>query len=153
MNEIDLRMFRRRLAIVSQQTILFNGTLRENIVYGTKEVSEVELQSAIANANAAGFIDELPQGLETEIGSGGVQLSGGQRQRVAIARALLRDPCVLILDEATSALDQANETAVRGALERLAKDRTTFIISHRMNILRQVKRIVILEHGEIKEIQ
>jgi len=153
MNEIDLRTFRRRLAIVSQHTILFNGTLRENIAYGMKEVTEAELQSAIADANATDFINDLPQGLETEIGASGVQLSGGQRQRIAIARALLRDPCVLILDEATSALDQANEAAVREALERLAKNRTTFIISHRMNILRQMKRIVILDHGEIKEIQ
>lgn len=153
MNEIDLRTFRRHLAVVSQQTILFNGTLRENIVYGTKHVSEAELESAITDANALDFIHELPQGLETELGAEGVQLSGGQRQRIAIARALLRDPRVLILDEATSALDQANEAAVREALDRLANNRTTFIISHRMNILRQVNRIVILEHGEIKEIQ
>ena len=153
MNEIDLRTSRRHLAIVSQQTILFNGTLRENIVYGTRAVSDAALQAAIEDANAADIINELPQGLETELGTEGVQLSGGERQRIAIARALLRDPRVLILDEATSALDQANEATVCEALERLAENRTTFIISHRMNILRQVKRIVILEHGEIKTIQ
>jgi ATP-binding cassette subfamily B protein len=149
MNEIDLRTFRRHLAIVSQQTILFNGTLRENIVYGTKAVSEEELQSAIADANAASFIKELPRGIETEIGAGGVQLSGGQRQRIAIARAFLRNPRVLILDEATSALDAGSETVVQQALERLMIGRTTFIITHRQNILQRVDKIILLEKGLI----
>ena len=149
MNEIDLRTFRRHLAIVSQQTILFNGTLRENIVYGTKAVSEEELQSANADANAANFIKELPRGIETEIGAGGVQLSGGQRQRIAIARAFLRNPRVLILDEATSALDAGSETVVQQALERLMIGRTTFIITHRQNILQRVDKIILLEKGLI----
>jgi ATP-binding cassette subfamily B protein len=149
MNEIDLRTFRRHLAIVSQQTILFNGTLRENIVYGTKAVSEEELQSAIAGANAASFIKELPRGIETEIGAGGVQLSGGQRQRIAIARASLRNPRVLILDEATSALDAGSETVVQQALERLMIGHTTFIITHRQNILQRVDKIILLEKGLI----
>ncbi|HEY1719172.1 MAG TPA: ABC transporter ATP-binding protein [Verrucomicrobiae bacterium] len=149
MNEIDLRTFRRHLAIVSQQTILFNGTLRENIVYGTKDVTEDELQAAIADANAVSFIKELPQGLETELGSAGVQLSGGQRQRIAIARALLRDPRVLILDEATSALDAGSETMVQQALERLMAGRTTFVISHRQNVLKNFERIIVLNNGSI----
>jgi ATP-binding cassette, subfamily B, bacterial len=151
MNEIDLRTFRRHLAIVSQQTILFNGTLRENIVYGAKNVSEAELQSAIESANAKNFIAELPRGLETELGANGVQLSGGQRQRIAIARALLRDPRVLILDEATSALDSDGETVVQQALERLMAGRTTFIIAHRLNVLSRVSHTIVLEYGEIKE--
>jgi ATP-binding cassette subfamily B protein len=149
MNGIDLRAFRRHLAIVSQQTILFNGTLRENIVYGAKNVNEAELQAAMADANAASFIRELPQGLETEIGSAGVQLSGGQRQRIAIARALLRDPRVLILDEATSALDAGSEAVVQQALERLVAGRTTFIIAHRLDLLRRMDNIIVLENGLI----
>ena len=150
MNEIDLRTFRCHLAIVSQQTILFNGTLRENIVYGTKDVTEGELQAAITDANAASFIKELPQGLETELGSDGVQLSGGQRQRIAIARALLRNPRVLILDEATNALDTSSEAVVQQVLQRLMAGRTTFIIAHHPNILSDVGRTVVLERGEIK---
>jgi len=150
MNRIDLRTFRRHLAIVSQQTILFNGTLRENIVYGMKNVSAGELESAIVAANAADFIGGLPRGLETELGAGGVQLSGGQRQRIAIARALLREPRVLILDEATSALDAGSETAVRQALERLMAGRTTFIIAHHEGILSCAQRIVCLDKGMLK---
>jgi len=149
MNEIDLRTFRRRLAIVSQQTILFNGTLRENIVYGTKNVSEEELRAAVAAAGAQGFVSELPRGLRTEIGSAGVQLSGGQRQRIAIARALLRDPRVLILDEATSALDDASAGVVREALEHLMAGRTTFIIAHHRDILRDVHRVIVLDRGTV----
>lgn len=148
MNQIDLRTFRRRLAIVSQQTILFNGTLRENITYGSKNVGEAELRAAIESAGALDFISDLPQGLETELGANGVQLSGGQRQRIAIARALLRDPRVLILDEATSALDSAGEGLVQQALERLMVGRTAFIIAHRHHLLRCADRILILNNGE-----
>jgi len=151
MDAIDLRSFRQRLAVVSQQTILFNGTLRENISYGLRAVEEPELQRAIADANAAEFIRELPNGLDTEIGAGGVQLSGGQRQRVAIARALLRDPRVLILDEATSSLDAASEAAVQEALERLMVGRTTFIVAHRQAVLRRAQRILTLDKGTLVE--
>jgi ATP-binding cassette, subfamily B, bacterial len=149
MNAIDLRTFRQRLAIVSQQTILFNGTLRENIVYGLRGVSEAELQAAVADANATEFIRELPRGLDTEIGQSGVQLSGGQRQRIAIARALLRDPRVLILDEATSALDTGSEAVVQQALERLMAGRTSFIIAHRRAVLRRANRILTLDKGAL----
>jgi ATP-binding cassette, subfamily B, bacterial len=151
MNTLDLRMFRQRLSVVSQQTILFNGTLRENIVYGLRGVSEAELQAAVADANAAEFVRELPKGIDTEIGPAGVQLSGGQRQRIAIARALLRDPRVLILDEATSSLDVATEAVVQQALERLMVGRTTFIIAHRHAILRDAGRILTLDKGRLVE--
>jgi ATP-binding cassette subfamily B protein len=147
MNEIDLRTYRTHLAVVGQQTILFEGTLRENIVYGAPEVSDAELQAAVVAANAADFIGELPAGLDTEIGERGARLSGGQRQRIAIARALLRDPRVLILDEATSALDTASEAVVQQALDNLMRGRTTFIIAHRLNTLRNVDRIIALEAG------
>ena len=152
MNTIDLRTFRQHLAIVSQQTLLFNGTLRENIVYGLREVAETELQSAIADACAAEFIRELPRGLDTELGQRGVQLSGGQRQRIAIARALLRDPRVLILDEATSALDTDSEAVVQQALERLMAGRTTFIIAHRQAVLRRANRILTLDKGVLANV-
>jgi ATP-binding cassette subfamily B protein len=151
MKTIDLRTFRQQLAVVSQQTIFFNGTLRENIVYGTGKVSEAELQAAINGANAAEFIRELPHGLDTELGAAGVQLSGGQRQRIAIARALLRDPRVLILDEATSALDTGSEAVVQDALERLMVSRTTFIIAHRHAVLRRANRILTLDKGSLVE--
>lgn len=152
LNEIDLRSYRRHLAVVGQETILFDGTLRENIVYGAKDVTEAQLQSAIASANATEFIRNLPQGLNTEIGERGARLSGGQRQRIAIARALLRDPRVLILDEATSALDTGSESAVQEALDRLMAGRTTFIVAHRLSTLRNASRIVTLERGVIKDV-
>jgi ATP-binding cassette subfamily B protein len=151
MNAIDLRTYRQRLSVVSQQTILFNGTLRENIVYGLRDLSVAELSKAIVDANADCFIRDLPQGLETQIGQAGIQLSGGQRQRIAIARALLRNPRVLILDEATSALDTEGEAVVQQALERLMVGRTTFIIAHRHAILRRANRIMTLDRGVIVE--
>jgi len=147
MKTIDLRTYRQHLAVVSQQTILFDGTLRENIIYGLRGVTDENLTRAIVDANAAEFIQELFKGLDAEIGAHGVQLSGGQRQRIAIARALLRDPRVLILDEATSALDKEGEAVVRQALERLMAGRTTFIIAHHDAILRKANRILTLEKG------
>ncbi len=149
---IDFRTFRRHLAIVSQQTILFDGTVRENIVYGTPNVTDAALRDAVKAANATGFIDDLPKGLDTLLGAGGIQLSGGQRQRLSIARALLRNPRVLILDEATSALDIEGETLVQQALERLMKGRTTFVIAHRSGTLRHAGRIVFLDKGRITRI-
>lgn len=149
MNWFDLRTYRHHLAIVSQQTILFSGTLRENIVYGLRGVDETAVQRAVADANAAEFVFDLPRGLDTEIGPWGVQLSGGQRQRIAIARALLRDPRVLILDEATSSLDAGSEAVVQQALERLMTGRTAFIIAHGEAILRCADRIFYLEKGSL----
>jgi ATP-binding cassette subfamily B protein len=151
MNEIDLRSYRARLAVVSQQTILFEGTLRENIVYGLSDIEESRLRAAVEAANAAEFIAALPRGLDTEIGERGARLSGGQRQRIAIARALLRDPRVLILDEATSALDTASESVVQEALDRLMVGRTTFIVAHRLHTLRKATRIVELAQGRLIE--
>ncbi len=149
MSAIDLRSYRQHLAVVSQQTILFHGTLRENIGYGLRGVTEAAMDRAIADANAVEFIRELPRGLDTELGAGGVQLSGGQRQRIAIARALLRAPRVLILDEATSALDHESEAVVQEALERLMAGRTTFIIAHRLAVLRRANRILRLDKGTL----
>jgi ATP-binding cassette subfamily B protein len=149
MNGIDLRTYRKHLAVVGQQTILFEGTLRENILYGLSDVTESRLEAAIEAANALEFIRDLPRGLDTELGEHGARLSGGQRQRVAIARALLRDPKILILDEATSALDTASEAVVQKGLERLVAGRTTFVVAHRLNTLRNATRFIELSAGRI----
>ena len=147
--EVDLRTFRRQLAVVGQQTILFSGSLRENIVYGARNVSDAALAAALASANVSDFLEQLPAGLDTMLGTGGVQLIGGQRQRIAIARALLRDPRVLILDEATSALDANSEEVVRKALLRLSAGRTTFIVSHRPALLQRIDQLVVMERGRV----
>lgn len=150
--ELDLRSYRRFLAVVSQETILFQGSVRENIVYGIEDPGEIKLQQAIRDANAVEFIQELPQGLETLIGENGVKLSGGQRQRLAIARALVRDPRVLILDEATAALDSQAEKAIQIALKYLMQGRTCFVVAHRLSTIREADRIVVLQEGKIREI-
>lgn len=151
MQSIDLRSYRRFLSVVSQETLLFEGTLRENIAYGLSRVTNERLNDAIRDANAEDFIRALPDGIDTFIGERGSRLSGGQRQRVAIARALLRDPRVLILDEATSALDGGSEAIVQEALDRLMLGRTTFIVAHRLNTLRRADRVLVLEKGSIVE--
>ncbi|VEP13378.1 ABC-type multidrug transport system, ATPase and permease component [Hyella patelloides LEGE 07179] len=152
LSTLDKRTYRRFISVVSQETILFAGTVRENILYGSEGVSDTLLQQAIEDANAREFIEELPQGLETTIGENGVKLSGGQRQRLAIARALIRNPRVLILDEATASLDTASESLIQSALERLMQQRTTFVVAHRFSTIRQADRIVVLEKGKIAEI-
>ncbi len=153
---IDLRQLRLAelrggMAIVSQEPVLFSGTVRENIRYGRLDASDAEVEAAAQDANADAFIREFADGYDTKIGERGVTLSGGQRQRVAIARALLRDPAVLILDEATSALDGESEHLVQQALERLQKGRTTLVIAHRLSTIRDADRIVVLDHGRIVE--
>lgn len=152
MNELDLRTYRRFLSVVSQETILFEGTIRDNILYGSRHVSDARLFQAIEDANLEAFLYELPDGVDTFIGENGATLSGGQRQRVAIARALIRDPRVLILDEATSALDVASEALIQEALERLMQGRTTFIVAHRLSTIKNANRIVVMDHGRIMEI-
>jgi len=152
MSEIDMRSFRENVAVVSQDTILFQGTVRENILYGTKNVSEDRLLQALKDANAYDFLMNLPEGLETMLGERGARLSGGQKQRIAIARAIIREPRVLILDEATSALDVEAEFVVQEALDRLMAGRTTFIVAHRLSTIRNAGLIVLLDKGHIREL-
>ncbi len=152
----DLRQFpldslRQRVALVAQETFLFNESLRENILIAKPNATEEELEVAVAKAALGEFIAGLPDGLDTGVGERGLRLSGGQRQRVAIARAFLRDAPVLILDEATSHLDAVNEGVVRAALEELMHDRTTIIIAHRLSTIRNVDRIVVLKEGRMAE--
>ena len=148
---ITLRSLRRQIGIVPQETILFSGTIAQNIAFGQAEFDMEAVQSAAKVANAHQFIAQLSQGYHTWVGERGVNLSGGQRQRIAIARAVLLNPRILILDEATSALDSESEALVQEALERLMQDRTVFIIAHRLATVRRANRILVLEQGQIVE--
>jgi len=152
MENLDLRSYRRHLAVVPQNTILFSGTIRENITYGLPSVTEAQLNQALESACAKDFIEQLPEGLDTRIGEHGGKLSGGQRQRIAIARALIRDPKVIILDEPTSALDLISEAQVKTALNSLIRGRTTFIVAHRLSTIRDADRIAVIQNGTIVEI-
>ena len=151
LREYRLDDLRERVALVTQDTYLFNETLRSNILLAKPEATEGELDDAVRRASLGAFVDALPEGLETRVGERGVRLSGGQRQRVAIARAFLKDAPVLILDEATSHLDAVNEQAVRHALEELMSDRTTIVIAHRLSTVRNADRIVVLDAGRTEE--
>jgi subfamily B ATP-binding cassette protein MsbA len=150
--EITLASLRRQIGIVPQETLLFSGSVRENIRYGRLEASDAEVEAAAQAANAHAFIQALPQGYDTAVGERGVKLSGGQRQRVAIARAILKDPRILILDEATSALDSESERLVQGALERLMQGRTSIVIAHRLSTIRRADRIAVIVAGELLEL-
>ncbi|NYI04476.1 ABC transporter ATP-binding protein [Allostreptomyces psammosilenae] len=152
METLDLRSYRRFLSVVPQESILFQGTIRENVTYGLPQVSEEKLLAALRDANALEFIERMPDGLDTVVGERGARLSGGQKQRLAIARALIRDPRVLILDEATSALDTASEALVQQALARLVRGRTTFVVAHRLSTIKGADRIVVMRHGGIEEV-
>jgi subfamily B ATP-binding cassette protein MsbA len=143
---------RAQIGIVPQETLLFGGTIRENILYGRLDATEDELIEAAKAANAHAFITELLAGYETIVGERGIRLSGGQRQRVAIARAILKNPRILLLDEATSSLDNESEQLVQEALERLMQNRTTVIIAHRLSTVRVAHRIAVLEQGQIVEL-
>jgi ATP-binding cassette subfamily B protein len=151
METLDLRQYRRHLAVVPQQTVLFSGSIRDNITYGLPEVPEAKLQEVLRMARINEFLDDLPDGLDTEIGEHGGKLSGGQRQRIAIARALIRDPHVIILDEATSALDVISEKLVQEAITELVRGRTTFIVAHRLSTIRNASRVLVLRDGTLVE--
>ena len=148
---VTIESLRGQIAIVTQQTILFNDTVRNNIAYGDIARTEEEIIAAAKAANAHGFILRLPRGYDTLIGEQGTKLSGGERQRISIARALLKDAPILILDEATSSLDSDAEIEVQEALENLMKGRTTLVIAHRLSTIRNVDRIIVLANGEIRE--
>ncbi|MET9594135.1 ABC transporter ATP-binding protein [Streptomyces sp. NPDC006516] len=149
---LDLRTYRRFLSVVPQESILFEGSIRDNVTYGMGDTDEETLMRALRDANALEFVEGLPQGLETVIGERGAQLSGGQKQRLAIARALIRDPRVLVLDEATSALDNRSEALVQEALTRLVHGRTVFVVAHRLSTIQGADRIVAMEGGRIAEV-
>ena len=150
--DLTLRNLRSHVALVSQQVVLFNGSIRDNIAYGElQDAAPAKIYDALDNANARGFVDELPEELDTKIGDDGFLLSGGQRQRLAIARALLKNAPVLILDEATSALDSESEKAIQSALEHLMQGRTTFVIAHRLSTIESADRILVMEKGRIVE--
>lgn len=147
--QFTLASLRQQIGIVPQDTVLFNGTIGENIAYGRLTADQEEIREAAKAANAHQFIIELPEGYATQIGDRGAKLSGGQRQRLAIARAILKNPRILILDEATSALDTQSEILVQEALERLMKKRTTFVIAHRLSTIRNADQILVIEKGQI----
>lgn len=149
--EVTQHSLRGQLALVSQEVVLFDDTVRANIAYGKLEASEEEILEAAKNADAHDFIMELPQGYDTPIGPHGVKLSGGQRQRLSIARAMLKNAPILLLDEATSALDTQSEQAVQKALNLLMKDRTTLVIAHRLSTVQHADNIVVLQHGRVVE--
>jgi ATP-binding cassette subfamily B protein len=151
MQELDLRQYRRSLAVVPQTTLLFSGSVRENIMYGLEDAADKQIWQILDIANAAEFVSKLPQGLDTKLGERGARLSGGQRQRIALARAIIRDPKIIILDEATSALDVATESLIQQAIQRLVKGRTTFIVAHRLSTIRHADRIVVMKHGSCVE--
>ena len=139
------------MGIVSQETILFNDTVSNNISYGLPDADLQEIKKASEAANALEFINELPDGFDTIIGEKGARLSGGQRQRISIARAILKNPDILILDEATSALDTESERKVQGAIDNLVKNRTVVVIAHRLSTITKADKIIVLDKGQIIE--
>lgn len=152
LKDFELCTLRQSMGIVSQDTFLFNDSVRNNLAYARRDASENQIIEAAKRANAYEFIVKLPQGFDTLIGDRGVMLSGGQRQRLAIARALLRDPEILILDEATSALDTVSERLVQGAIDELRRDRTTLVIAHRLSTIQTADQIAVLDKGHVVEI-
>jgi subfamily B ATP-binding cassette protein MsbA len=151
LRDARLASLREHVALVTQETVLFNESVRYNISYSRPDASEEEIERAARVAFAHDFIRELPQGYDTIVGERGIFLSGGQRQRLAIARAVLADACVLVLDEATSALDTESERYVQKALANLTRDRTTVVIAHRLSTVRRADQIVVVERGRIIE--
>jgi subfamily B ATP-binding cassette protein MsbA len=151
LSKVNLRSYRQHLGVVLQDDFLFEGTIRENILFPRPDASEEDLQAAVKNAYVNEFTDRFEEGLETVIGERGVKLSGGQKQRISIARALLADPQIIILDEATSNLDTQSEVLIQKSLDVLMQNRTTFVIAHRLSTIRQAHQILVVEQGHIVE--
>jgi ABC-type multidrug transport system fused ATPase/permease subunit len=151
LRDIKLASLRRQVAVVLQDSFLFNNTVSQNLLYGNPDATADELIAAARTANAYDFITKLPEGFDTELGERGVKLSGGQKQRLALARAILADPKILILDEATSSVDAEAEYLIQQALERVLKGRTALVIAHRLSTIRNADKILVLDSGRIVE--
>jgi subfamily B ATP-binding cassette protein MsbA len=149
--DVTLRSLRNQIGMVTQQTILFNDTVRNNIAYGSQNATYEQVKEAARAAHALDFIQQLPEGFDTVIGESGARLSGGERQRISIARAILKNAPILILDEATSSLDTESEWEVQQAIENLVQSRTTFVIAHRLSTIRNADRIIVIQEGRIVE--
>ena len=152
LRDLTLDGLRGRIALVAQDTYLFNDTLEANVRLARPDATREQIELALSRAALASFVAGLPEGLATKVGERGVQLSGGQRQRIAIARAFLKDAPLLVLDEATSHLDTISEQAVRGALDALMVDRTTIVVAHRLSTIRSADRILVLRNGRLEEV-
>ncbi len=150
--DFDLRSYRKNISVVPQNSILFSGTVRENITYGCDDYTDEEIAAAIKAARLDDVIEKLPRGLQTSVGEHGAKLSGGQRQRIAIARAIIRNPRVIIFDEATSALDSVTEREIQAAIDNLTRDRTTFIVAHRLSTIKNADKIAVIKDGRCVEI-
>ncbi|MEM9534698.1 MAG: heterocyst formation ABC transporter subunit HepA [Cyanobacteria bacterium P01_E01_bin.45] len=151
LSQLDIESFRKKMAIVSQDTFIFNASVRDNIAYGLSDVDDSAIVEAARQANALDFIREMPEGMDTQLGDRGVRLSGGQRQRISIARALVRNPDILVLDEATSALDSVTEQLIQASLEKLVKGRTVIVIAHRLSTIYDADKVVVLDTGRVVE--
>ena len=146
---LDLRTWRQHISVVTQTSVLFSGTVRENVVYGNDAVTDDQLHQALVQAQAIDFVNQLPDGLHTRLGENGMQLSGGQTQRIAIARALLRQPRLLVLDEPTSALDVESEQQVRAAIAAAMAGKTSVLVSHSLSLVRHAHLILVIEDGHL----
>ena len=149
--DIDLHAYRRHISIVPQNSVLFTGTIRENITYGLKNITDEKLYAALEAARLTEFINSLPQGVDTPLEEHGANLSGGQRQRLSIARAIIRNPEVIILDEATSALDSVSERQIQDAINNLSAGHTTFIVAHRLSTIKNADKIAVIKDGKCVE--
>ena len=147
----NIKALRNQIGLVSQEPVLFDMSIKENIKMGRLDVTDNEIQDALAEANAQEFVDKLPDKMDTQVGEGGATLSGGQKQRIAIARALVRNPKILLLDEATSALDTESEKLVQVALEKVSKGRTTIVIAHRLSTIKNAEKIIGFSNGKAVE--
>jgi len=151
LREVKLASYRAQLGLVLQNDFLFDGTIRQNLLFASAEATDSEIQDATRRAHVLEFTDRFPEGLDTIIGERGVKLSGGQRQRVTIARAILANPRILVLDEATSSLDTESEALIQESLQDLLKGRTTIVIAHRLSTIRRADLILVIEDGRIVE--
>ncbi|OAB55762.1 hypothetical protein AY599_25595 [Leptolyngbya valderiana BDU 20041] len=152
LKRVSVRSLRKQVGVVSQETVLFEGTVRDNVAYGKPTATDDEVRSALDRARATEFVDQMPGGIRAEIAERGTSLSGGQRQRLAIARAILRDPAILILDEATSMIDAGSEARINEAMDEFSQGRTTVVVAHRLSTVRRADRIVVLRAGQVVDV-